>query len=78
MSELLVENIRKYTDIIVRLSAHLWESTGNTTYLNSANLSATFMYTHMYSQSEQVMIDSCVHPYAVVAIAQRYKNRPSL
>ncbi|VDC00024.1 unnamed protein product [Peniophora sp. CBMAI 1063] len=42
----------------VALSAQLWESTGNITYLNAANLSATFMYSHMYSQTQHVMIDN--------------------
>ena len=42
------------------LSAHLWESTGNVTYLNAANLSATFMQTNMYSPLDQVMMDKCV------------------
>ncbi|KZV69020.1 hypothetical protein PENSPDRAFT_493749 [Peniophora sp. CONT] len=42
----------------VALSAHLWEATGNTTYLDAAEKSADFMYNHMYSQSDQIIVDS--------------------
>ncbi|KZV69503.1 hypothetical protein PENSPDRAFT_482316 [Peniophora sp. CONT] len=39
----------------VALSAHLWEATNNTDYLDSADQSAQFMYTHMYSDHSQVI-----------------------
>ncbi|KZV69022.1 hypothetical protein PENSPDRAFT_686733 [Peniophora sp. CONT] len=40
------------------LSAHLWESTNNTTYLNAAQQSASFIYSHLYSESDQILWDS--------------------
>ncbi|VDC00026.1 unnamed protein product [Peniophora sp. CBMAI 1063] len=42
----------------VALSVHLWESTGNMTYLSAAEQSTSFMYTHMYSQSTRTITDT--------------------
>ncbi|KZV69502.1 hypothetical protein PENSPDRAFT_482236 [Peniophora sp. CONT] len=42
----------------VALSAHLWEATGNKTYLDSAEQSAQFMYTHMYTDDLQIIQDT--------------------
>ncbi|VDC04448.1 unnamed protein product [Peniophora sp. CBMAI 1063] len=42
----------------VALSAHLWNSTGNSTYLASAEQSALFMYNHMYSPDLQIVWNS--------------------
>ncbi|KZV69471.1 hypothetical protein PENSPDRAFT_753334 [Peniophora sp. CONT] len=40
----------------VALSAHLWESTGNITYLTFADLSTSFMYNYMFNN--EVFIDT--------------------
>ncbi|KZV69019.1 hypothetical protein PENSPDRAFT_666027 [Peniophora sp. CONT] len=42
----------------VALSAHLWESTDNLTYLNAAEQSASFANTHMYIQFYQIIMDT--------------------
>ncbi|VDC00027.1 unnamed protein product [Peniophora sp. CBMAI 1063] len=42
----------------VALSAHLWESTKDTTYLDSAEQSAHFIYDHLYSETDKVLWDS--------------------
>ncbi|KZV69472.1 hypothetical protein PENSPDRAFT_753335 [Peniophora sp. CONT] len=42
----------------VALSAHLWEATSNATYLKSAEQSALFMYTYLYSNTAQIIQDT--------------------
>lgn len=41
---------------LLSLSAHLWESTGNMTYLTFADQSISFMYTYMFDN--EVFIDT--------------------
>ena len=53
----LNKNQREHDYNLNSLSAHLWESTGNMTYLNAAEQSASFVYTHMYSPTDKVITD---------------------
>ncbi|KZV62617.1 hypothetical protein PENSPDRAFT_692349 [Peniophora sp. CONT] len=42
----------------VALSMHLWEAVGHSTYLDAAHSAAGFIFTHMYSQSENIIADT--------------------
>ncbi|KZV69018.1 hypothetical protein PENSPDRAFT_493617 [Peniophora sp. CONT] len=42
----------------VALSSHLWEQSGLTKYLDAARLSAGFISSHMYSQSDNIVLDN--------------------